>query len=243
MTTATTRTRARRLLLCLLLALPAGLHAQLGEPRSALKYGFGAGLAMNSVGFTPSIKQKLHLGPTIGIVGRLDSEMYFKTLCSLQAELNLTQLGWREEILNAQTQPLPDRYSRHLYYLQLPFLAHLAWGREAHGLAGFLNLGPQVGVLLGEGTSQSAQWTLNAEGNPDRPNNRFAQYTMDVEHRIDYGIMAGAGIEWHTRAGHFALEGRYYYGLADIYGNSKKDVFARSNHSTVSIRLSYLMGK
>ena len=220
MTTATTRTRARRLLLCLLLALPTGLHAQLGEPRSALKYGFGAGLAMNSVGFTPSIKQKLHLGPTIGIVGRLYSEMYFKTLCSLLAELNQTQLGWREEIL-----------------------AHLAWGREAHGLAGFLNLGPQVGVLLGEGTSQSAQWTLNAEGNPDRPNNRFAQYTMDVEHRIDYGIMAGAGIEWHTRAGHFALEGRYYYGLADIYGNSKKDVFARSNHSTVSIRLSYLMGK
>lgn len=198
---------------------------------------------MNTVGFTPSIKQKMHLGPTIGIVGRLDSEMYFKTLCSLQAELNLTQLGWREEILDSQTQPLPDRYSRHLYYLQLPFLAHLAWGREANGLAGFLNIGPQVGYLLGEGTSQSSTWTLNAEGNPDRPNNRYAQYTMDVEHRFDYGIMAGAGIEWHTRAGHFALEGRYYYGLADIYGNSKKDVFARSNHSTISIRLSYLMGK
>lgn len=233
----------RWILLCLIMALPLQIRAQLGEPRSALKYGFGAGLAMNTIGFSPSIKQNLHLGPTFGIVGRLDSEMYLKTLCSLQAELNVTQLGWREEILNSQTQPLPDRYSRHLYYVQLPFLAHLAWGRETRGLAGFLNLGPQVGYLLGEGASQSSTWTLNAEGNPDRPNNRYAQYTMDAEHRFDYGIMAGAGIEWHTRSGHFSLEGRYYYGLSDIYGNSKKDVFARSNHSTISIRLSYLMGK
>ena len=119
------------------MALPLQICAQLGEPRSALKYGFGAGLAMNTIGFSPSIKQNLHLGPTFGIVGRLDSEMYLKTLCSLQAELNVTQLGWREEILNSQTQPLPDRYSRHLYYVQLPFLAHLAWGRETSGLAGF----------------------------------------------------------------------------------------------------------
>ena len=185
----------------------------------------------------------MHVGPSLGVVVRIDSEMYFKTLCALQAELNLTQLGWTEDILNSQTQPLPDKYSRHLYYLQMPFLAHLAWGKESNGLAGFLNLGPQIGFLLGEGSSKSSTWTLNAEGNPDRPNNRYAQYDMEAENRFDYGIMGGVGLEWHNRLGHFSLEGRSYYGLADIFGNSKKDVFARSNNGTISIRLSYLMGK
>lgn len=236
-----------RLKLCLgilfLCLLPLAANAQLGEPRSSFKYGFGGGVTLNSIGFTPTIKQKMHVGPTLGIVARIDSELYFKTLCALQAELNFTQLGWTEDILDSQTQPLPDKYSRHLYYLQMPFLAHLAWGRETKGLAGFLNLGPQIGFLIAEGSSRSDTWTLNAEGNPDRPNNRYAQYSMDVENRFDYGIMAGLGLEWHNRLGHFAFEGRYYYGLSDLFGNSKKDVFARSNNSTITIRLSYLMGK
>lgn len=223
--------------------LPLAASAQLGEPRSSFKYGVGGGVVLNNIGFSPSIKQKMHVGPSLGVVVRIDSEMYFKTLCALQAELNLTQLGWTEDILNSQTQPLPDKYSRHLYYLQMPFLAHLAWGKESNGLAGFLNLGPQIGFLLGEGSSKSSTWTLNAEGNPDRPNNRYAQYDMEAENRFDYGIMGGVGLEWHNRLGHFSLEGRYYYGLADIFGNSKKDVFARSNNGTISIRLSYLMGK
>ncbi len=47
-------------------------------------------------------------------------------------------------------------------------------------------------------------------------------------------------MELHTKIGHFMLEGRYYYGLSDIYGNSKKDVFSRSNNGTIVAKLSYL---
>ena len=42
------------------------------------------------------------------------------------------------------------------------------------------------------------------------------------------------------KAGHFLLEGRYYYGLSDIFGNGKSDVFGRSANGTIIIKASYL---
>ena len=64
---------------------------------------------------------------------------------------------------------------------------------------------------------------------------------MAVEHRVDYGITAGLGLEFsHPRLGHFLLEGRYYYGLGNIYGATKRDYFARSNFAQIVIKLSYL---
>lgn len=42
------------------------------------------------------------------------------------------------------------------------------------------------------------------------------------------------------KVGHFLLEGRYYYGLGNIYGNSKRDYFAKSNIGNIVIKLTYL---
>ena len=68
-----------------------------------------------------------------------------------------------------------------------------------------------------------------------------AQDTMAVENKFDYGIAGGLGIEFSNRhLGHFLLEGRYYYGLGDIYGNTKRDYFGRSNHTNIVVKLTYL---
>ena len=69
----------------------------------------------------------------------------------------------------------------------------------------------------------------------------YAQYDLPVKHKFDYGITGGIGVELNTKAGHFLLEGRYYYGLSDVFGNSKKDVFSRSNHGAIIAKLSYLI--
>jgi hypothetical protein len=66
------------------------------------------------------------------------------------------------------------------------------------------------------------------------------QYGKPTENKFEYGIVGGAGIELSTGVGHFLLEGRYYYGLSDFYKNSKKDVFGRSAHSYIGVRLAYL---
>lgn len=227
-------------LLCLSLTCPSSLSAQVGEARHNIAVGLTGGVALNRVGFDPTIKQNYHIGPTLGIVARFTSEKYFKSLCALQLELNYTEMGWRENVLDSNSQPLPDTYERTQHYLQLPVLARLAWGREQRGLMGYFLAGPQVGYCLGEKSKQSA-FTLNDAGNPDRPNGMFSQYGMGIDRRFDYGITAGAGIELHTGIGHFMLEGRYYYGLSDLFNNSKKDVFSRSNHSTIIAKISYLI--
>ena len=227
------------LFLLALVFLPIFTYAQLGEPRHVLSIGASGGLAFNSVAFSPTIKQKKHIGPTAGLAFRVTSEKYFKLLCALQIELNYTQLGWNENVINANSQPLPDSYNRSINYLQLPFLARLAYGKEDLGLSGYLILGPQLGYAFSESDSRSASWTLNAEGLPDRPNSLFQQYDMEIERAFDYGITAGLGIELATRSGRYGLEARYYLGLGNIYSNRKRDIFERSNHNTIMAKVTY----
>lgn len=213
--------------------------SQIGEPRHNIAVGFSGGVTLNTIGFEPTIKQSMHVGPTFGVVARFTSEKYFKLLCALQLEINYTQLGWKEKILNKDSEPLPDTYQRHQNYIQIPFLARLGYGHEHKGVMGYLLAGPQIGYCFGEKTKQS-EFTLNEEGVPERPNGMIAQYSMPIERKFDYGITAGLGMELSTKIGHFLIEGRYYYGLSDIFKNSKKDIFGRSNNGTIIAKFTYL---
>ena len=42
-----------------------------------------------------------------------------------------------------------------------------------------------------------------------------------------------------TGSGNFGIEGRYYFGLGNIYGITKKDYFGRCANSTISVRATY----
>ena len=68
-----------------------------------------------------------------------------------------------------------------------------------------------------------------------------AQDTMAVENKFDYGIAVGLGAEYSIpKAGHILLEGRYYYGLGNLYGDTKRDFFGSSNFGNIVIKLTYL---
>ena len=73
----------------------------------------------------------------------------------------------------------------------------------------------------------------------DRPESIRAIYGKEVENKFDYGIAGGLGIELKTKIGNFFVEGRYYYGLSDIYKNSKTDDFGRSANQDIIIKLGY----
>lgn len=70
-------------------ALPA--TAQIGEARSNLSVGVNGGVNLNSVSFTPSIKQNSLMGITGGLTARYISEKYFAMICGAQVELNVSQ--------------------------------------------------------------------------------------------------------------------------------------------------------
>lgn len=226
--------------------VPVAMTAQIGEHRNDLAIGFNGGLNMSSVSFTPKVSQAKLNGITGGLSVRYVCEKYFSTVCSLYGEINYSQMGWKEDIVDVNDMPvintatgLPEEYSRTVNYIQVPLMAHLAWGREQKGFAFFVNLGPQFGIYMSESTKTN--FDFSDRNAADRVNPVCAQDTMAVENKFDYGIAAGAGIEFsHPNVGHFLLEGRYYYGLGNIYGDSKRDYFGSSNFGTITVKLAYL---
>ena len=222
------------------------VQAQIGEHRSDFAIGANGGYVLSKVGFTPTVQQKQHGGITGGVSLRYVCEKYFKTICSVYAEVNYAKVGWTEDILDIENNAVlisgtgeALKYQRDITYIQIPVFAHLAWGREERGFNFFVNLGPQIGIYLNESTTTNFDETTPPEN--ARVSNITAQYDMPVEKKLDYGIAAGAGMEYSIpKVGHFLLEGRYYYGLGNIYGSSKKDYFGKSNFGQIVVKASYL---
>lgn len=217
--------------------LPA--TAQIGEPRSNFSVGVNGGINLNSTSFTPTIKQNSLMGITGGLTARYISEKYFAMICGAQVELNFSQRGWDElfEIPGDNGEMVEDptqTYTRKMTYIDIPFLAHLAFGNE-RGLQFFLNLGPQVGFLIGESEK------IDGVDMDRLSSTQKAVYGVKIQNKFDYGIAGGGGVELRTKkAGSFIVEGRYYFALSDFYKTAKKDYFARAAHGTISVKLTYL---
>lgn len=204
--------------------------AQVEEPRSRFEIGVAGGMNINKMEFQPSIRQKFLNGWGGGLNLRYTSEKYFSMICATQLEVNFSQRGWEEDFDDGT----PNSYIRVIDYVEIPFFAHLAWGKEERGFQFFLNLGPQFGFFLNEREIYKGEW-----GVTDRPTALRPIYGKQTENKFDYGIAGGLGVEWKTKAGNFFVEGRYYYGLADIFGNSKTDDFGRSANLTIYARVGY----
>lgn len=204
--------------------------AQIEQPRHILEVGVAGGMNLSQMDIQPQVRQTMLSGLNGGVNIRYTSEKYFSMICAAQLEVNFSQRGWEEEF----DSELPYSYSRTLNYIEIPFMAHLSWGKEPRGLQFFINLGPQVGFLINDkeeygGGLDPAQ----------RPESIRPIYGKEIDKSFDYGIVGGAGLELKTKAGNFFVEGRYYYGLSDIFNNSKIDDFGRSANQTIGIRLGY----
>lgn len=213
-----------------ILIISLGAYAQVEEPRNILEIGIAGGVNLSSMDFQPTVRQKKLLGLNSGISMRYTSEKYFKMICAAQLEINFAQRGWDEDF----DDKTGNGYSRLLNYIEIPFLAHLAFGKEPYGLQFFINLGPQIGFMLGDSEKYKGEWDIES-----RPTATQSIYNKPVDHKFDYGILGGIGLELKTKSGNFFIEGRYYYGLGDIFKNSKTDDFGRSANNTISARLGY----
>lgn len=237
----------RKTLICIGLTLSAiCVNAQVGKHRNDLSLGVNGGYILSNVGFDPKVNQSMYGGLMGGVSFRYVCEKYFNTICAIQAEVNYADVGWKEDIINMDNNPVmnpvtgyPEEYSRSIKYIQIPVFAHLGWGRECNGFQFFFQAGPQIGIYLSE--NSKTNFSLDNINTEDRSSKTVAQYSMPVENKLDYGIAAGAGMEYsNRRLGHFQLEGRYYYGLGNIYGDSKRDYFGKSNFGNIVVKMTYL---
>lgn len=201
-------------------------RAQVGEQRHNLAVGANGGINLNSVSFSPTVRQKNLMGINSGLTVRYISEKYFKMICGAQVELNFSQHGWSEF-----DEDHPElEYTRTMNYVEIPLLAHLAFGKE-RGVQFFIHAGPQIGFFISDTQTKNDAWD-----NYTTPE----QHDKQVENKFDYGITGGAGLEIRTKAGNFLVEGRYYYALSDFYKSTKKDYFARSAHGAIVAKITYL---
>lgn len=211
-----------------LLAAHAAMAQAHYDPNIAI--GAKAGATLSRTNFQPSVPQNMVPGFTAGVTFRYMEETHFGII----AELNVEQRGWKEKF-----KDMPYRFSRRFTYLQLPVLSHIYFGRNK--VRGFFNAGPAIGVMIGESTSSNFDHH-NAASIPEitanyRPTD---QYTLPVKYKFDYGIAAGLGMEFVAGKKHsFLLEGRFYYGLNDVFAHRKKDTFAGSGGMSVIMTLGY----
>ncbi len=246
-------------ILILMCLAPMWAFAQVGEHRNQFAVGIHGGCNLNKVDFGQTkVNQKQYQGLTGGLMARYTCEKYFKTICSVQMELNYSQLGWENEILDVKDNPIPstanpeenERFKHTVNYIQVPILAHLAWGKEKQGFNFFFNAGPVIGLY----TTDKIESNFNAEtanlekrgytseDSQARVKIQLRKQEEKPDNKFDYGIAAGLGLELHVKPiGRFQIEGRFYYGLGNIYGDSKSDCFGRSAHQTIILRGAYLI--
>lgn len=189
-----------------------------------------AGASLSRVNFNPSVEQTMLPGMTAGVMFRYVEEKNF----GLIAELNLTQRGWKENFEESDY-----RYSHRFSYLELPIMTHIFFGNQR--VKGFFNLGPELNVMLGNSINSNFSYE-EADGLDYfiDDTRHIEQMTMKVNNRFDYGICGGAGMEINLNPKHsLLLEGRFYYGLTDVFPNHKIDIFSSSNSMSITVTLGY----
>ena len=196
--------------------------------------GARAGATLSSMSFTPEVHQSMLQGVTMGFTARYTEERFF----GLIGEINITQRGWKENF--ARDEAPEFEYSRTLTYVQIPLLTHIYFGSRR--VKGFFNLGPEAGFMISDKINANFDYRnyQDIEGFPMgyRTNE---QLNKKIENKFDYGIAGGAGIEFFiNRRNSVQLEGRYYFGLGNIFNDSKRDFFAASRGWSIEITLGYM---
>ncbi|MDR2682732.1 MAG: PorT family protein [Dysgonamonadaceae bacterium] len=216
-----------------LLLLTGIVRSQTTEFKPEWAFGVNAGATLSRVGFLPRVSQTFLLQETGGLTARYISEKS----CGIQVELNYSLRGWKEQ---ADAVSQFNRYTRSLAYVELPVLTHFYFdlGKRARVV---LNLGPQIGYNTGEKVLEKELVTPPGATEPTIPRYYDDDYT--VQRKFDYGITGGLGLEIRTGIGNFLLEGRYYFGLSDVFGNSRGDVFQSSHNQVIGIKLAYLVSR
>lgn len=219
----------RKSLIILILLLTAlGASAQT-HFSSRVYLGARGGITLSEVLFNPSITQKFGLGETFGVTFRYSEENHFGII----AEVNWVQRGWAEKFEEGDY-----KYQRYLNFIEIPVMSHIYFGRRGRF---FFNAGPEISYYLGDKISSNFDYT-NTAGIPgfNDKNRRTEQLTLDVDKKLDFGIVAGLGGEFSiNRRNSLAVEARVYYGIGNVMPSSRQDDFSVSNQLSISVTAQY----
>lgn len=165
-----------------------------------LQLGAGFGMMQHDVDFTPTVSTNKLTGQRYNL-----SLRYFDNkLVGFQAELSLTNAGWRETIDTL----FSSDYERKISYAEVLILSQLSIGNGV--VQPMLQAGPYLSIPLSESESIPAEFEV-PESNPP------AYYGLDFPSRLNYGAIVGAGLNLELGPITVQLEGRYLIGFSDLF--------------------------
>ncbi len=194
-----------------------------GQPndfKNEFYLGASGGMTFSKVRFYPNIMESFLQGYAGGIMFRLISEPHI----GFQAEVNLTQKGWKEDSVG---------YSRRLNYVSIPIMTHINLGKKA--LRFILNLGPEVAFKI----SENEQFKDQKTSQPGNAGYRTF-FGKPTDTSLDLLFTVGIGMEYHLKGGAaFSLEGRGFYGLPNLFDHAKY-AYSISQGNGAQVKFAYL---
>ncbi len=195
--------------------------AQRSDFNQKLWIGLGGGTHLEEMIFIPKVQQKLHIGKLGSFMLRWDVENH----CSLQLEANYSEQGWTE-VYDDQAKS----FGRNLVHVQVPMLTHLYL--EKKNARFFVNLGPQLGYLMGDKITHSAGDFTEAEA---------LRHQMPVVNKFSWGLTGGLGAGYVVgRRFIVEAEARFNYNFNDIFSTKRSDPYGQASEMWVSARLNFL---
>ena len=203
----------------------AEASAQTRIPRE-VHVGVIGGANLSSYSFIPRITQRMTQGYLGGVAVRYIEETFF----GLQGELLLTQRGYKDYY-----ETYPDlHFERTLTYVELPVMAHVYFKMGKRNEIAF-DVGPKLAWFVSDATDSNLPADFGQEGSAYTAS-VTAHHTLPVSRKFDYGIQAGLGYEFKfSNKVSLQLQGRYYYGLANIWPDTKADEFEQSSNQSIQI--------
>lgn len=216
------------LALLLVLAGCSQLSAQKRIPRE-VHLGVIGGANLSEYTLYPRVTQKLTQGYTGGVAVRYIEE----TLFGLQAELLLTQRGFTDYYEQHQDW----QFSRTLTYVEVPVMAHIYFKvGDKHEV--IVDMGPKLGFYLSDNVMDQMPADFGQIGS-ETETYTSEHHSLAVTKKFDYGIQAGLGYEFKfSDKMSMQLQGRYYYGLGNIWPDTKADIFEQSSNQSIQIVMS-----
>lgn len=195
--------------------------------------GLQGGSNLSQMDFTNNPEYKFtEINYAQGFIGGVVVQFIGDKHAGVQFELNYTQRGWIEmDTIGSNNLKIKNKMD----YLELPILTHINMG--SGNFRGVFNLGPYLAYGLNRSITETDENTGASE---------TIDYTFDsdVDNRLDYGLLVGAGFEYRLKQSKITAEARYTIGLGDI--NKDKGVQSEVSQFRIVallVRYTFQLGK
>jgi len=216
----------KRILLLLLSATAVFVLSAQPKVQRTWDFGVIGGANLSKYNFYPTATQDQATGYLAGVAARYIEEKYF----GLEAELLISKRGMKDRFDEDHQQ---YSFQRNLTYIEMPVNAHIYFNLGKKNEIS-IDLGPKIGYFLGD--SYTAQLDDTFADYADLTRHKYAHHDMEVSKKVDYGIQAGMGYEFRfSQNASFQLLGRYYFGLGNIFPDSKGNYFEESSNRSIQV--------